>query len=131
MTTLLTLTGMFGQVSRSTPQISYVTKLDAWMVTSMIFVFTSLLELVAALLYKMHLTGQNKKSNKVASSTATSWVVEKSTTVNSKRPKTEASHTDDIEKKILLAERRFTLFYFTVFLAFCITYWLSILAVDV
>ena len=84
MTTLLTLTGMFGQVSRSTPQISYVTKLDAWMVTSMIFVFTSLLELVAALLYKMHLTGQNKKSNKVASSSATSWVVEKPTADNSK-----------------------------------------------
>ena len=50
---------------------------------------------------------------------------------NSKRPKTEASNTDDIEKKILFAESGFTLFYFTVFLAFCITYWLSILAVDV
>ena len=72
----------------------------------------------------------NKKINKVASSSATSWVAQ-STADNSKRPKTEALNTDDIEKKILFAERGFTLFYFTVFVAFCITYWLSILAVDV
>ena len=66
MTTLLTLTGMFGSLSSSTPQISYMTKLDTWMVANMIFVFTTLLELVAALVFKTYLSHQSKKQNQVA-----------------------------------------------------------------
>ena len=55
MTALLTLAGMFGNLSSFTPQISYTTKLDNWMVASMIFVFSTLLELVVLLVYKMYL----------------------------------------------------------------------------
>ena len=89
----------------------------------MIFVFTTLLELVAALVYKMFISDQSKKLNKVASKAT--WV--KSTDDNPKKVRTR----DDIEKRVTFAERCFTLLYFTFFLAFCFTYWMSVVAVDI
>ena len=52
MTSLLTLTAMFGSLSILTPQISYTAKLDNWMVICIIFVFSPLIELICALSLK-------------------------------------------------------------------------------
>ena len=52
MTAFLTLAAMFGSVSTFTPPISYTTKLDNWIVTCVIFVFGSLMELVFVVLIK-------------------------------------------------------------------------------
>ncbi|XP_040569238.1 glutamate-gated chloride channel alpha [Lepeophtheirus salmonis] len=49
MTTLLTLAAMFGAVRQSTPRVSYVSALDIWMCTCIIFVFFALLEYVIML----------------------------------------------------------------------------------
>jgi len=46
MTTLLTLTAMFGAVRQNTPRVSYVSLLDAWMLASILFVFSAILEFV-------------------------------------------------------------------------------------
>ena len=39
MTTLLTLTAMFGAVRSNVPRVSYVSLLDIWMVACIVFVF--------------------------------------------------------------------------------------------
>ena len=44
MTTLLTLTAMFGSTRGSAPRVSYSSHLDIWMVTCIVFVFGSLIE---------------------------------------------------------------------------------------
>jgi hypothetical protein len=44
MTTLLTLTAMFGSTRGSVPRVSYSSFLDIWMVTCIVFVFASLIE---------------------------------------------------------------------------------------
>ena len=46
MTTLLTLTAMFGLGRESVPKVSYITFWDVWMVTCMIFVFATMVEFV-------------------------------------------------------------------------------------
>ena len=46
MTTLLTLTAMFSAVRQSVPRVSYISFLDIWMLTSMIFVFSCILEFI-------------------------------------------------------------------------------------
>ena len=63
MTTLLTLTAMFGAERSNVPRVSYVTLLDVWMIGCTVFVFISLLEFttVASLLR----AGQKRKSEKV------------------------------------------------------------------
>ena len=63
MTTLLTLTAMFGAERSNVPRVSYVTLLDVWMIACTVFVFISLLEFttVASLLR----AGQKRKSEKV------------------------------------------------------------------
>ena len=55
MTTLLTLAGMFGGLSSVTPPISYVTKLDVWMVVCIIFVFLTLAEFTVVIFLKYYL----------------------------------------------------------------------------
>ena len=53
MTTLLTLTVMFGATRQNVPRVSYVSYLDIWMVTCIIFVFGSMIEFtVVHSLYK-------------------------------------------------------------------------------
>ena len=49
MTTLLTLAAMFGAVRQNTPKVSYVSALDVWMCSCIIFVFFILLEYVIIL----------------------------------------------------------------------------------
>ena len=49
MTTLLTLAAMFGSVSQNTPKVSYVSALDVWMCSCIVFVFICLLEYVIVL----------------------------------------------------------------------------------
>ena len=49
MTTLLTLAAMFGAVSQNTPRVSYVSFLDVWMCSCVVFVFLTLLEYVIVL----------------------------------------------------------------------------------
>ena len=44
MTTLLTLTAMFGATRENVPRVSYVSYLDIWMVTCIIFVFGTMIE---------------------------------------------------------------------------------------
>ena len=52
MTVLLTMTAMYGSLAIFTPQISYTTKMDNWMLACIIFVLTPLIELVVALSLK-------------------------------------------------------------------------------
>merc|ERR1719411_884844 len=65
MTTLLTLAAMFGAVRQSTPRVSYVSALDIWMCTCIIFVFFALLEYVVVLCLINHckMTGNTKSVN--------------------------------------------------------------------
>ena len=47
MMTLLTLSAMFGSTRMNVPKVSYVSYLDIWMVTCIIFVFVTMIEFVA------------------------------------------------------------------------------------
>lgn len=44
MTTLLTVTAMFGSVRQNVPRVSYVSYLDIWMLMCILFVFFCVLE---------------------------------------------------------------------------------------
>merc|ERR1712241_1222592 len=46
MTTLLTLTAMFSAVRQNVPRVSYISYLDIWMLTCMIFVFSCITEFI-------------------------------------------------------------------------------------
>ena len=46
MTTLLTLTAMFGSTRQNVPRVSYTSYLDIWMLTCILFVFSSMVEFV-------------------------------------------------------------------------------------
>ena len=46
MTTLLTLTAMFSSVRQNVPRVSYISYLDIWMLTCMIFVFSCIMEFI-------------------------------------------------------------------------------------
>ena len=57
MTTLLTLTAMFGMAREHVPKVSYFTFLDIWMAVCMIFVFITMVEFVIVnYLYKLKKT---------------------------------------------------------------------------
>ena len=122
MLTLLALAGMFGSLSSSTPKISYTTKMDTWMLASMIFVFLTLLELVAALVYKMYLSDYNKNRKNVSN-------INDSPKVWAIIPKDNNHDTatkQDIDKKLAFAENCFALVYFSVVVIFYIQYWITI-----
>merc|ERR1739838_318397 len=53
---------MFGAVRRSTPKVSYVSALDIWMCTCIIFVFFALLEYVVVLCLINHCQMPGSKS---------------------------------------------------------------------
>jgi cation transporter family protein len=46
MTTMLTLTAMFSSVRNNVPKVSYISVLDLWMLMSILFVFSCLLEFI-------------------------------------------------------------------------------------
>lgn len=54
MTILLTLTSMFSSERRSVPRVSYVTCLDMWMVSCIVFVFIELVEFASIFLCNKH-----------------------------------------------------------------------------
>ena len=56
MMTLLTLTAMFNSTRHSVPKVSYVSYLDIWMVSCMIFVVGSIIEFVVV----QHLQNTNR-----------------------------------------------------------------------
>ena len=63
MTTLLTLTAMFSAVRQSVPRVSYISFLDIWMLTSMIFVFSCILEFILVTCFNR--TGHKRNGEKV------------------------------------------------------------------
>ena len=64
MTTLLTLTAMFSAVRQNVPRVSYISYLDIWMLTCMIFVFSCIMEfIVVTALTKF---GQKKHGERVS-----------------------------------------------------------------
>jgi len=63
MTTILTLTAMFSGVRQNVPKVSYVSYLDVWMVTCLIFVNSCMFEFVIILILKEK--GKEKLGGKV------------------------------------------------------------------
>merc|ERR1711997_773188 len=49
MTTLLTLTAMFGSVRSNVPRVSYVSLLDVWMFMCIVFVFIVIIHFVVVI----------------------------------------------------------------------------------
>ena len=49
MTTLLTLTAMFGAVRSNVPRVSYVSLLDIWMFVCIVFVFLVIIHFIAVI----------------------------------------------------------------------------------
>ena len=49
MTTLLTLTAMFGSVRSNVPRVSYVSLLDVWMFACIVFVFLVIIHFIAVI----------------------------------------------------------------------------------
>ena len=106
MTVLLTMTAMYGSLAIFTPQISYTTKMDNWMLACIIFVLTPLIELVAAL------------SLKHSSSDQPSKVTPKRNFRNKPSPDEKARKLD-----------RFSLVAFVVaFSIFNVVYWVELLS---
>ncbi len=70
MTTILTLTAMFGAVRQEVPRVSYVSFLDMWMVACILFVFACILEfgLVTWMLRAGHKTAAEKGTSLVNTS---------------------------------------------------------------
>ena len=125
MLTLLTLVGMFGALSSSTPKISYTTKMDTWMAASVIFVFTTLLELVAVLVYKnIYLNNQSKNGKNTNASTHA--CEPNSTNSSQNKPETNELTSEDVDKKLAFAEQCFVATYFSLYMVFCLQYWLTI-----
>ena len=63
MTTLLTLIAMFGATRKDAPKVSYVSYLDVWMLSCIIFVFGSMLEFV--IVHRLFMRNQRRKAELV------------------------------------------------------------------
>ena len=63
MTTLLTLTAMFGATRQNVPKVSYISYLDIWMVTCIIFVFASMIEFTAV--HSLHKSNRRHRAESV------------------------------------------------------------------
>ena len=63
MTTILTLTAMFGAIRHTVPKVSYVSFLDIWMVTCIVFVNLFMFEYVLVIFIKDN--GNEKLSREV------------------------------------------------------------------
>jgi len=70
MTTLLTLSAMFGSVRQNTPRVSYVSALDIWMCGCIIFVFFTLLEYVIVLCLIYRKVNTDEPDDEVQNGTA-------------------------------------------------------------
>ena len=129
MTALLTLITMFGALSVFTPQISYTTKLDNWMVTCILFVFSALIETVVNLLLNK-IYGPEK--NKV--SPATNVHVKKVMALDGSRAvnnDTKPSEVPKSQKFYLLTGNIDTIFliiFLSLFSLFNAVYWSDLLS---
>jgi len=63
MTTLLTLTAMFGAVRQNVPRVSYISMLDIWMLMCILFVFSCILEFT--IITSMIRRGQKPQSERL------------------------------------------------------------------
>ena len=63
MTTLLTLTAMFGATRQNVPKVSYISYLDIWMLTCIIFVFGSMIEFTVV--HHLHRRNNSVRANSV------------------------------------------------------------------
>ena len=111
MTSLLTLASMFNSLTQVTPPISYVTKLDIWMVGCIGFVFAILFEFTVVIIIK-HL-GDGDKANKVGGS-------------NNKGPTKAADNNGQLIRTI---EKLSSVGIFVAFALFNAVYWIDIFAV--
>ena len=129
MTALLTLITMFGALSVFTPQISYTTKLDNWMVTCILFVFSALIETVVTLLLNK-INGPDK--NKVPS--ASNVHVKKVMAIDgskTKNNKTKPSEVTKCQKFYYLTgaiDTIFLIIFLSLFSLFNAVYWNDLLS---
>ena len=135
MTALLTLGGMFGSLSSFTPQISYTTMLDNWMVVCILFVFATLLELVFAVTYKLFLAGAQSPMDQQLSKVKQLWAFardksETAANAGEKAREPTVPTPDDIEKRMALVEKLITFLFFAAFVIYCLVYWLNIISVQ-
>ncbi|XP_046400747.1 glycine receptor subunit alpha-4-like isoform X2 [Ischnura elegans] len=72
MTTLLTLTAMFGAVRQNTPTVSYIKALDIWMVGCIICVFFALAQFASVLRLDKQAKVKERKAKKTPSPTSKS-----------------------------------------------------------
>ena len=63
MTTLLTLTAMFGATRQNVPRVSYISYLDIWMVTCIFFVFASMIEFT--IVHSLYRSNQRSRADYV------------------------------------------------------------------
>ena len=129
MTALLTLITMFGALSVFTPQISYTTKLDNWMVTCILFVFSALIETVVTLLLNK-ISGPDKNKLTPPSNLHVKNVkaIDGSRTVNND---TKPSEVPKCQKFYLLTgaiDTIFLIIFLSLFSLFNAVYWSDLLS---
>ena len=129
MTALLTLITMFGALSVFTPQISYTTKLDNWMVTCILFVFSALIETVVTLLLnKISGSDKNKLTPKSNVHVKNVKAIDGSRTVNND---TKLSEVPKCQKLYLLTgaiDTIFLIIFLSLFSLFNAVYWSDLLS---
>ena len=128
MTALLTLITMFGALSVFTPQISYTTKLDNWIVTCILFVFSALIETVVTLLLNK-ISGSDKNKLTPTSNVHVKNVkaIDGSRTVND----TKLSEVPKCQKLYLLTgaiDTIFLIIFLSLFSLFNAVYWSDLLS---
>ena len=129
MTALLTLITMFGALSVFTPQISYTTKLDNWMVTCILFVFSALIETVITLLLNK-ISGPDKNKLTPTSNVHVKKVMalDGSRVVNNE---TKPSEVPKCQKLYLLTgaiDTIFLIIFLSLFSLFNAVYWSDLLS---
>ena len=63
MTTLLTLSAMFDSTRHNVPKVSYISFLDIWMVTCIIFVFGTMIEYT--IVHRLYKSNQKSRAESV------------------------------------------------------------------
>lgn len=144
MTTLLTLASMFGSLSSVTPRISYVTKLDVWMVVCIVFVFGSLLEFTIIVFIKNYFADVSYLMDSIPRATSSvsskiAWIGPESDATKDgkaspkKASPAKAEKVPDNDRKadalVAKIERISVVGFPSLFLIFNIGYWVDLLSV--
>ena len=129
MTALLTLITMFGALSVFTPQISYTTKLDNWMVTCILFVFSALIETVVTLLLNK-ISGPDKNKLTPPSNLHVKNVkaIDGSRTVNNNTKPSEVPKCQKFYLLIGAIDTIFLIIFLSLFSLFNAVYWSDLLS---